>query len=88
MPKYNCKTNDPNTLTPLGIKNGSRSNWKEFIKRYPVKATGAPNIIATTLGFPKVKHYQNKVLALLRRSEKARNFLLSLFPELIKAINQ
>ncbi|WP_373532882.1 ATP/GTP-binding protein [Vampirovibrio sp.] len=63
-------------------------NWEELIKRYPVKATGAPNIIASTLGFSKVEHYQNKVIALLKRSKEARHFLLSLFPELIEAINQ
>ena len=64
----------------------SSANYDGIIGRYPVRESGMLSRIASTIGLKSRNDYENSVRALVASNDDARNFLRSLFGNLVNEL--
>ncbi|MCA8295019.1 AAA family ATPase [Burkholderia sp. AU30198] len=58
----------------------AEGNWLEIARRYKIKATGAPQVIARKLGFSGYEQYERAVIKALANSDELRTVMESIVP--------
>ena len=67
----------------VGIEN---DDWETILTKFPVRESGALQVISATLGFRDIKAYENAVRHLLAEDGKALEFVRSLFDDLFNKL--